>query len=237
MGAYLCIASNGIPPSVSKRIWLQINFEPSLRVPNQLVGAPVNTDVTLDCHVEASPRSVNYWTRENGEILITSDKYQVFELENVYKIHMKLKIRYLEPKDYGSYSCIAKNSMGEAEGSIRLHELELPTGRHRTESEESHVSFRIEEHITGNDSVQGYKTLDSKKNLIADGDDTIQPDDEIRTPHGKLTPEHDRELMKPVQKRPPHISSDGVSGTELTIDHSHIPLLITMLISLLRSIL
>uniref|UniRef100_T1JK06 Ig-like domain-containing protein n=1 Tax=Strigamia maritima TaxID=126957 RepID=T1JK06_STRMM len=211
MGAYLCIASNGIPPSVSKRIWLQVNFEPLLKVPNQLVGAPINTEVTLECYVEASPKSVNYWTRENGEILITSDKYQVYELENVYKVHMKLTIRYLESKDYGGYSCIVKNSMGEAEQSIRLHELELPTSRHRTESEESHVSFRIEEHFTSNDTTTGYKTLDSRKNLYVDGmDNTVHAGEEIKTPTRKLSPEPDREIMKPVQKRPPNITAGAV---------------------------
>lgn len=40
---------------------------PLIQVPNQLVGAPLNTDVTLVCNVEASPKAINYWTRENGE--------------------------------------------------------------------------------------------------------------------------------------------------------------------------
>ncbi|GLH14447.1 Uncharacterized protein GBIM_18846, partial [Gryllus bimaculatus] len=37
---------------------------PVIQVPNQLVGAPTGTDVTLECYVEASPRSINYWVRE-----------------------------------------------------------------------------------------------------------------------------------------------------------------------------
>lgn len=40
---------------------------PLVQVPNQLVGAPTGTDVTLQCHVEASPKAINYWTRENGK--------------------------------------------------------------------------------------------------------------------------------------------------------------------------
>lgn len=40
---------------------------PLVQVPNQLVGAPVLTDVTLICNVEASPKAINYWQRENGE--------------------------------------------------------------------------------------------------------------------------------------------------------------------------
>lgn len=40
---------------------------PLVQVPNQLVGAPVLTDVTLICNVEASPKAINYWQRENGK--------------------------------------------------------------------------------------------------------------------------------------------------------------------------
>nr|CAH7751255.1 unnamed protein product [Callosobruchus chinensis] len=67
MGAYLCIAANGVPPTVSKRMMLHVHFHPLIQVRNQLVGAPVNTDVTLQCHVEASPKAINYWTRESGK--------------------------------------------------------------------------------------------------------------------------------------------------------------------------
>jgi glutaredoxin 2 len=41
-------------------------------VPNQLVGAPLNTDVTLVCNVEASPKAINYWQRENGKSMSAS---------------------------------------------------------------------------------------------------------------------------------------------------------------------
>lgn len=44
-----------------------VTVRPLIQVPNQLVGAPINTDVTLLCQVEASPKAINYWTRENGK--------------------------------------------------------------------------------------------------------------------------------------------------------------------------
>lgn len=36
---------------------------PLIRIPNQLVGAPPGTNVTLECEVEASPKSINFWTK------------------------------------------------------------------------------------------------------------------------------------------------------------------------------
>ncbi|KMQ87634.1 lachesin-like protein [Lasius niger] len=69
MGVYLCIASNGVPPAVSKRIYINVHFPPVIHVPNQLVGAPLGTDVVLECFVEASPMSINYWVKDPKVIL------------------------------------------------------------------------------------------------------------------------------------------------------------------------
>ena len=88
MGAYMCIARNGVPPAVSKRIelgidcnasiiitWTMINnynydnltsVSPMIWVPAQLVGAYHGDTVTLTCFVEAHP------TRCTSSILSTS---------------------------------------------------------------------------------------------------------------------------------------------------------------------
>ncbi|TGZ56530.1 Lachesin, partial [Temnothorax longispinosus] len=108
MGAYLCIASNGVPPTVSKRIMLV----------NQLVGAQEGQQMTLECHSEAFPKSINYWTRENKDIIANGEKYEPSFSDNVYKVHMKLMIRSVAMSDYGSYKCISKNSLGETDGNI-----------------------------------------------------------------------------------------------------------------------
>ncbi|XP_055586239.1 polymeric immunoglobulin receptor-like isoform X2 [Uranotaenia lowii] len=126
MGAYMCIASNGVPPSVSKRMKLQVHFHPLIQVPNQLVGAPLGTDVTLICNVEASPKAINYWQRENGEMIISNERYSMSENESsMYAVQMTLVIRKLHKADMGGYKCISKNSIGDAEGTIRLYEMEL----------------------------------------------------------------------------------------------------------------
>lgn len=43
------------------------SVHPVIHVPNQLVGSPVGTDVSLECHIEAFPKSINYWIRDTGE--------------------------------------------------------------------------------------------------------------------------------------------------------------------------
>ncbi|XKL69179.1 hypothetical protein PGB90_006948 [Kerria lacca] len=120
MGAYFCIASNDVPPAVSKRIILSVNFSPSIRVPNQLLGAPLNTDVQLECTVEAYPNTVNYWDK-NGEIIFDGIKYSVKEKRANYIVYMWLLIRHFNKTDIGTYKCISTNSIGRAEGTLRLY--------------------------------------------------------------------------------------------------------------------
>lgn len=40
-------------------IWIQ----------NQLVGAMEGQQITLECHSEAYPKSINYWTKDDGNII------------------------------------------------------------------------------------------------------------------------------------------------------------------------
>ncbi|XP_052895343.1 opioid-binding protein/cell adhesion molecule-like [Anopheles moucheti] len=123
MGAYLCIASNGVPPSVSKRVMLIVHFPPMIWVPNQLVGAVEGQRMTLECHSEAYPKSINYWTREKGDIVPQGGKYEPVLIDNAYKVVMKLSIKVVSQADFGAYKCIAKNSLGETDGTIKLYKL------------------------------------------------------------------------------------------------------------------
>ncbi|KAI5644545.1 immunoglobulin domain-containing protein [Phthorimaea operculella] len=63
MGTYLCIAANGIPPSMSRRYDISVQFEPVVRVLSPVVLRAADMQVTLMCYVEASPRSLNTWQR------------------------------------------------------------------------------------------------------------------------------------------------------------------------------
>ncbi|XP_068224946.1 lachesin-like isoform X2 [Palaemon carinicauda] len=128
MGPYLCIANNSVPPIVSKRIMVEVHFRPVIHVPNQLIGAPLGTEARLECNLEASPKSIQYWTRDTGEMLISNDEYNVHESHsNYYMTKMTLIIKRFQPHNEGIFFCIAKNSLGETEGKIKVYEFELKT--------------------------------------------------------------------------------------------------------------
>lgn len=51
---------------------------------------------------------------------LSGDKYEAVSTDNGYKKYMMLKIRSVGPSDFGSYKCVAKNSLGETDGVIKL---------------------------------------------------------------------------------------------------------------------
>ncbi|KAH8272189.1 hypothetical protein KR018_010652, partial [Drosophila ironensis] len=147
MGAYLCIASNGVPPSVSKRIKVSVDCKslrflvllringsffsvsPMVWIPHQLVGIPMNFNITLECFIEANPTSLNYWTRENDHMIIDSVKYKTETIPGhpSYKATMRLTITNVQNSDYGNYKCVAKNPRGDMDGNIKLYMSNPPT--------------------------------------------------------------------------------------------------------------
>ncbi|XP_017893335.1 lachesin [Ceratina calcarata] len=126
MGAYLCIASNNVPPTPSKRYTVNVHFSPAIKVTNQLVAAPIDSDVVLQCHVEASPQALNTWYRNTGDKLLPGDKYVMTEHAlNDYSWQMNLTVNELTRPDLGEYVCSSVNALGKADGVVRLQELHL----------------------------------------------------------------------------------------------------------------
>ena len=95
-------------------------------VPSQLLGSPLGGMVTLECLTEAQPRPITYWIQTdannvNGVMLLPSKRIKPEVLHVGYQTQMRLHILKLENQDIGHYKCVSKNSLGEAEGSIRLY--------------------------------------------------------------------------------------------------------------------
>lgn len=68
-----------------------------LSIPNQLEGAYVGQDVVLECHTEAYPASINYWTTERGDMIISGNERNDENLRKVF-FHSLLEhiYRYLK---------------------------------------------------------------------------------------------------------------------------------------------
>ncbi|XP_070489902.1 neurotrimin-like [Chironomus tepperi] len=179
MGSYLCIASNGVPPSVSKRITLIVHFPPMISVANQLVGAYEGQKVTLECHSEAFPKSINYFMREKGEIVPQGGKFETSIKDNAYKVHMNLTIKSVSQSDFGSYMCVAKNSLGETDGTIKLYKLPHDDGNYNNWLEGRRRKGKKAKHKKFNSQIESNNIEDDpegsnkrKELMIGNPDDT-----------------------------------------------------------------
>uniref|UniRef100_A0A182VEG9 Ig-like domain-containing protein n=1 Tax=Anopheles merus TaxID=30066 RepID=A0A182VEG9_ANOME len=122
----------------------QINTDPmksqmgylDVVVPPDILDYPTSTDmvvregsnVTLRCAAVGSPAPAIVWRREAGDNISLQDgeqggKYEPVLIDNAYKVVMKLSIKVVSLADFGAYKCIAKNSLGETDGTIKLYKL------------------------------------------------------------------------------------------------------------------
>uniref|UniRef100_A0A1B6L448 Immunoglobulin I-set domain-containing protein n=2 Tax=Graphocephala atropunctata TaxID=36148 RepID=A0A1B6L448_9HEMI len=62
-----------------------------------------------------------------ADLLVAGDKYEAVSMDNGYNKYMMLKIRSVSRQDFGSYQCVAKNSLGETDGLIKLDEIPPPS--------------------------------------------------------------------------------------------------------------
>ncbi|XP_035774559.1 lachesin-like [Anopheles albimanus] len=175
MGAYLCIASNDVPPAVSKRVSLSVHFAPSVRPTSQLLGAPLGSDVQLECTVEASPMPVSYWLKggrvlpnnfasiTNGnyeqaglsrpEMLLDGPKYGIGEERHGFRTNMRLVVRSFSAADVGTYHCVSTNSLGRADGTMRLYEIKIHPGGVQTTDDQLNIIGGLAEAARGRGNV------------------------------------------------------------------------------------
>lgn len=133
MGAYLCIATNDIPPAVSKRIVLQVNFHPILKFVNQQVVTGLGTTVTLKCVFDAFPSDETSWHREIGDIQEYGGEYEEEVTKSWYEVTLYLTIKNMRPIDFGRYFCRVGNSIGVAHATIQIYEVRIETTTTTTE--------------------------------------------------------------------------------------------------------
>ncbi|XP_074596083.1 neurotrimin-like isoform X2 [Brevipalpus obovatus] len=124
MGSYLCIASNGVPPSISRRLMITVHFPPVIRIAQQSLVVMRGQNAVLQCLVESCPLAEQQWIHPNGEVINEEWKKYSLDTEETYhfKVVHQLTIKNAEIEDGGEFICVVNNSIGEAKSSIKLQE-------------------------------------------------------------------------------------------------------------------
>ncbi|XP_055915409.1 limbic system-associated membrane protein, partial [Eupeodes corollae] len=167
MGAYLCIASNGVPPTVSKRVLLIVNFAPKLWSRYDRIYAAIGQRVILECISESHPLSINYWLKDKE--FVQGGTYELDTLDNVHKIVMRLTVRPAKVKEFGEYKCVSKNLFGETERTTYLyHKSKMNSNELKRTNLEDNDFILVEDILSRNSGLdQKLHMMEGFINIIA----------------------------------------------------------------------
>lgn len=84
--------------------------------------------------------------------------------------HMKLKIRNVGPNDFGTYRCVAKNSLGETDGNIKLD------GKSHTHTHTQHLN---QKNLQSRPKKKLNKPLQKKGHAIKSSINNLEKENEI----------------------------------------------------------
>ena len=94
-----------------------------MTVPSQLESASIGGNLTLRCKSEAFPASINYWMRGDTTSTTVTPGPRIKTRSRVqdHVTIMELEILRVSPEDFTSYKCVARNSLGETDGIIKVY--------------------------------------------------------------------------------------------------------------------
>lgn len=83
------------------------------------INSDHQSDAELTCTVHAYPSPSVIW-RKDGENIVKTDRILLNQKKHNNAIENVLVIRNLLEKDFGKYSCFAKNGLGKNEKTVNL---------------------------------------------------------------------------------------------------------------------
>ncbi|XP_072047232.1 fibroblast growth factor receptor-like [Amphiura filiformis] len=121
-GLYRCVAGNGLSTTGESPLG-NITVYYSNNITNKgenIKSVEVQQNITMNCIAEGLPRPEMSWKDPKGNILPSDDdritiEEQIEENDGVHgtRIKSQLNIDDVKTSDYGSYACIASNSIGQ----------------------------------------------------------------------------------------------------------------------------
>ncbi|XP_033106282.1 neural cell adhesion molecule 1-like isoform X2 [Anneissia japonica] len=121
-GIYVCFANDSLDQVVKKEIEVIVQFRPSATSSKSLLRKSLNDEyVTLECKVNAIPNATFEWLKDGAPIDRSRDKKQIrFPVYCEDDGLMKFVLKIVKPRDYGNYTCLATNRLGNDSSFIIL---------------------------------------------------------------------------------------------------------------------
>jgi len=127
-GTYYCVATNVVGTGARRNIDVEVEHNPTIRIPRKRLGQALQFDMDLECKIEAYPPPAIKWFKEGfSEPLTTNQHYRIshFAHDDQY-VDTILRVVTIEKKQYGRYLCEATNRLGSSNATVELFETVIP---------------------------------------------------------------------------------------------------------------
>ncbi|KAM8814382.1 opioid-binding protein/cell adhesion molecule isoform 1-T1 [Rhynchonycteris naso] len=115
-GEYECSALNDVAAPDVRRVKITVNYPPYISKAKN-TGVSVGQKGTLSCEASAVPTAEFQWFKEDTRLATGLDGVRI---ENKGRIST-LTFFNVSEKDYGNYTCVATNKLGNTNASITLY--------------------------------------------------------------------------------------------------------------------
>lgn len=121
-GTYYCVADNGVSPGARRGISVEVEFKPVVKVGQIRYEQALQYDADLHCSIEAFPSPSITWLKD-GQELNNNQHYSVaiFDTSSEFS-QTTLRVKKIEKRQYGIYTCRAANKFGISEAEVSLDE-------------------------------------------------------------------------------------------------------------------
>ncbi|UXI20602.1 Brain-specific angiogenesis inhibitor 1 [Sarcoptes scabiei] len=126
-GYFMCAASNGIGPGLSKVIKISVNVAASFETKFRTETVHRGLEARIKCSASGDKPVTISWFKDKAPLMIGDDgRYDLIETIMNDGIKSELLIRNTERRDGGLYTCLGSNSFGHDDTNIQLIVQEPP---------------------------------------------------------------------------------------------------------------
>ncbi|XP_071958289.1 nephrin-like [Antedon mediterranea] len=130
-GYYKCFADNGIGSPASKEVLIIVQYKPQIDTAgNGKVATSTGQTALLKCRAEGAPEVKFKWQRFGKLVNSSSNRYtmevrRVTSASDLYETRLVIN-QVDEVQDFGTYTCVAYNNIGESTFNIVVEKTSVP---------------------------------------------------------------------------------------------------------------
>ncbi|XP_076454882.1 uncharacterized protein LOC143289709 isoform X2 [Babylonia areolata] len=121
-GVYKCEASSRQAPAVSVFFHLQVGFPPQAEIQERSVMVLYGRGVEVTCHVHIKSPDVLLWRKDGQDITPDHRRSVTLIKRSQYRFELRLLVREMRKEDFGHYTCLARDHLGESQASVDMFE-------------------------------------------------------------------------------------------------------------------